>query len=88
MSLGSRGRGRGALSLLRTPGDGGTGQQGGSGYKLMEARVTEIVDVDSFWAQIGAGGGCCINLVSVFSVCHQLVNCPVRHHQRVGRLSM
>ena len=57
MSFGSRGRGRGVMSLRRTPGDGGTGQQGGSGYKLMEARVTEIVDVDSFWAQIGTGGG-------------------------------
>ena len=62
MSFGSRGRGRGVMSLRRTPGDVSTGQQGGSGYKLMEARVTEIVDVDSFWAQIGTGGGCCISV--------------------------
>ena len=55
MSLGSRGRGKGALNLLRTPGaaDGSSGQDGGESYELMEARVMEVVDVDSFWAQIG-----------------------------------
>ena len=60
MSLGNRGRGRGALNLLPTPGSAGgsSGLDGGDSYELMEARVTEVVDVDSFWAQIGTGEWC------------------------------
>lgn len=55
----ARGRGRGALALREQPyrdqpHANGNGDSPAS-LALMEARVTEILDVATFWAQIGTG---------------------------------
>ena len=67
MSVGGKGRGRGALKTGRMPGmlekssrESGDGQERSSQLgplpsELFEARVTEILDCSAFWAQIGTG---------------------------------
>ena len=68
MPVAGKGRGRGALKTITMPGmlekssrGSGDGQEKRSSQlspppsELYEARVTEILDCSTFWAQIGTG---------------------------------
>ena len=68
MSLVGRGRGKGALKTLPSPGAkeplGACGSD-----RVMSARITEVLDVVTFWAQIGTGKCRLCALLCMVRVC-------------------